>query len=331
MINSFWSSPINCGESSFWIIFTRIPLINLFYDLFFDSSPPTQESTKSLLDVLSLLNALLLATAVSAMTQITFNDLVDADNRYMPDILYNSTNININKGYVKYWNTYYAVKPSTQLYIYFVNCIGLFFLGILTIVYVYTDMIAKNGKVNGSTKQADQCMVDISASQNISDDLKKATKETEDLDCFTVWWAYAKISLLVVILTTVCGLIYCVLAANVMFAIKYPDYYISQHGKMKYSLDCPTGYSDAFLKIAFPIVLSIAVISCGFGTAAKYAHEAKYASMTIRIADTDNQDKREIKEKSKDKLPHIVKHNSSILADKDDEQNYHIDLTVSKF
>ena len=129
-------------------IFKLLPLINLFYDLFFDSSPPSSESTKSLLDVLGLLNALLLATAVSAMTQITFNDLVDADNRYVPDIV-DSTNI-ISDGYAKYWNTYYTVKPSTQLYINLVNCIGLFFLGILTIVYIYTDMTAKNGTIRNS-------------------------------------------------------------------------------------------------------------------------------------------------------------------------------------
>lgn len=66
---------------------------------------------------------------------------------------------------------------------------------------------------------------------------QKLTGET----VFQIYWGYAKYSIFVSMATTIFGCIYAVLACNVLFAIKYPDYYIEKHGELSGTQECPTG------------------------------------------------------------------------------------------
>jgi hypothetical protein len=72
-----------------------VPFINFIYDLFLDDSMPSAEGVKNLLDILGLLNALLFGAIVTVFTCVSFNDLTEADNRFMVDP---------TMGYGKYWS-----------------------------------------------------------------------------------------------------------------------------------------------------------------------------------------------------------------------------------
>jgi H+/gluconate symporter-like permease len=73
---------------------TLIPFVNTVYDLIFDSSTPSPESAKALLDIVGLLNALLLASETGLLGSFTFDELEAVDIRFS-----NST----DGGYGTYW------------------------------------------------------------------------------------------------------------------------------------------------------------------------------------------------------------------------------------
>ena len=63
-----------------------------------------------------------------------------------------------------------------------------------------------------------------------------------DSSAFEAWWVVAKFAVCLVLLTTVIGSFYCVLTANVITAVKYPDFWLRTVGKMEFRDNCPTGY-----------------------------------------------------------------------------------------
>jgi len=79
------------------------PFFNFFWDLFFDESPVSRDSVKSLMDILGLVNALMLGVVISILSANSYDDMVAADERYATD-----------PQLAKYWNTWYDLPPSVR-------------------------------------------------------------------------------------------------------------------------------------------------------------------------------------------------------------------------
>jgi len=118
-----------------------IPGVNFFYDLFFTERIPDQEAIKNLFDILALLNALLLASALALMCSVTYDDITEADHRYGNVTATDSD----SRGYSHYWaaNSGFLYPPS-QLFYTNVSCSCVqLFVGVLIIVWAYSDLLAK--------------------------------------------------------------------------------------------------------------------------------------------------------------------------------------------
>lgn len=66
------------GSFRLWYPLRIIPLLNFFYDLFFDNSAVSRESVKALLDILGLINALMLGAVLSVITSVSYSDMIGA-------------------------------------------------------------------------------------------------------------------------------------------------------------------------------------------------------------------------------------------------------------
>jgi len=89
-----------------------------------------------------------------------------------------------------------------------------------------------------------------------------------------LWWGFAKYSVLLLIVTTAFGCIYCVLAMRDLFIIKYPDAFVEKfgysdvaHGLTNWA--SPTSYGNAWFQLVFSGCAAFIVISTGLGTAQK--------------------------------------------------------------
>ena len=79
----FWNGYLfKKGECNWSAIPTLIPFVNSVNDLIFDSSTPSPESAKSLLDILGLLNALLLASETGILGSVSYSELDSVDIRF---------------------------------------------------------------------------------------------------------------------------------------------------------------------------------------------------------------------------------------------------------
>ena len=83
-----------------------IPMVNFFYDLFFDDSSINQDAARALLDVLGLLNALLLGGILTLMTAVDYETLKGVDDMWW---FVGGT------GSYTYWHEYYNHPPSMQV------------------------------------------------------------------------------------------------------------------------------------------------------------------------------------------------------------------------
>lgn len=240
-----------------------LPFVNFMYDLFLDSSSPSSEAVKNLLDILGLLNALLLGAVVSIFTCVGYGDLYEVDQRFMADP---------TKGYGLYWakpgnlNTSpyslsTVIAPSAALEIFASKAISLFFLNIFLIVYTYADGLSKLGAKDESGGEQDE------------DDAKfDASAHKESL--FDCWWSYSKWAIMLCVFCTGAGCIYSILACGVLYLIKYPDYYLERTGAGKSTEPtCPTGQQNAFFGTLFGVVCVVVVGACGMGTARRYSAE----------------------------------------------------------
>lgn len=168
---------------------------------------------------------------------------------------------------------WYIHPPSTQLFIYSSNSLVLLFFGVMIIVYVYADAMAK------------------SQPPETADELTKRKFQ----DMYTVWWGYAKFGVMTCICTTAVGCIYAALAAQLLFSFKYPDYYVEVNGRSSWTdYDSPTGHLSMFFTYVCITVAFIVIGCCGVGTAARYALEdfmiqEDYYDNRIKCIDTSNQ------------------------------------------
>lgn len=271
------------------------PVINMLYDIFFDDTVPKFESCKSLLDVLGLLSALLLASVSGLIGAVSFNDCVEADKR-----LYFGPQ---NSTYVKYWRTYYTRPPSAQFYFNTTNAASIFFIVLLMVVFIYVDGV---GKVEQARNKKD-----LDKEQQAQSNPSQKTKETEEANeetekrwqkeeiernekLFAAWWSAAKFSVLLVVLMTVAGCTFCVLSIGVIYIIKYPDYHIEATGRyVDNASDSPTVLSNSTFKTLFVTCAIICAFSCGLGTARKYNLEDMWEEEEF----LEKEEKRKDKEK----------------------------------
>ena len=123
------------------LLMRHIPFINFFWDLFFDARPPGQAEVKDLLNMVGLLNALLLATAASIFVSVNYADLILADKLWG-----GTSGDSALDGYAKYWNTWYVLPPSNQLFFDISMALCMFFIGVIVVVWVFADMMGKTGE-----------------------------------------------------------------------------------------------------------------------------------------------------------------------------------------
>ena len=102
----------------------------------------------------------------------------------------------------------------------------------------------------------------------INKDFTAKTKE-ESAALFAAWWRYGKVCLLLCFIACMVGVYYASFSISYVLLIKYPDYYVEKHGKIKFSTMFPYGgYNYAMLPILSVIVV---VIFClGMGTRSRY-------------------------------------------------------------
>ena len=117
------------------LLLRHTPFFNFFWDIFFDGRPPGQNEVKDILNMLGLLNALLLTTAVSLMASVNTDELEKADARWT----------DTSTGYGQYWTYWYAVPPSNQFYFDVCMVLCMFFIGVVGVVWVFADTIGKTG------------------------------------------------------------------------------------------------------------------------------------------------------------------------------------------
>lgn len=220
-----------------------LPVVNFFYDLFFASNTITPESSKSLLDILGLLNALVLSGLFGLMASVTFEDTSKADelwwgitakNGMIGGIPLNITDYLAVKratgqykfkadypsasNYQVYWHKYYDNPPSAQLYIWLSNALTLMCMALLCIVYIYADSVAKVKELNVPQ------YLDKTYNAKLDEEKREAEKgkKKEHQLLYQTWWAWAKYGTVVCIFLSCIGVIYTVLACQVLMAIKYP-------------------------------------------------------------------------------------------------------------
>ena len=168
------------------MIWRMIPGLNFFYDLFFNKVPPSPDSVKNLFDVLGLINALLLASPLGMACAFDFAEFSVIDARFSEETSENAL-------YWKYWkDSGLDVPPSSVFYRLCITGLALLMVGIIVVVWVYTDMLAK---------------------------LPKQTTEGPNWDrqirTFSLWWFYAKLSAVFLMMTTAIAAIYAILVNRI--------------------------------------------------------------------------------------------------------------------
>ena len=276
----------------------NIPLVNFFYDLFFDGSVVSPDSVKSLMDVLGLINALLLGAVASLFGSVDFEEMQAADALYDKDA---------DTGYSRYWNKYYTQEPSQYAYLKISNTMIFLFIGIVVILFVYADSIRNTPggedeeddgpvkvvmlqeKTDGSYLFSKNHWTDdeVASTLHLGDNpeivvenksaARKMTASQKEMEAYQLWFGYAKFTLILTFGTTLTAIVNAILAVLVIFAIKYPDYYIAERGDYDESdSDSMTGVCVNTFKTWFMGLLAITIIVCGLGTAAKYEREDDY-------------------------------------------------------
>lgn len=276
----------------------NIPLINFFYDLFFDGSVVSPDSVKSLMDVLGLINALLLGAVASLFGSVDYEEMIAADALY---------DESANTGYSTYWNKYYSQEPSQYAYMKISNTMIYLFIGIVVIIFVYADSISKTPggedeqddgpvkvvmlqeKTDGSYLFSKNHWTDdeVASTLHLGDNpeivvenksaARKMTAAQKEMEAYQLWFGYAKFTLILTFGTTLAAIVNAILAVLVIFAIKYPDYYMLEHGDYDEShSESMTGVCVNTFKVWFMGLLVVTMTLCGLGTAAKYEREDDY-------------------------------------------------------
>jgi len=258
-----------------------IPMVNFFFDLFFDDSMIGQEASRSLLDVLGLLNALLLGGVLTLMSAVDYQQMIDADNLWwFNEATFEST----------YWHEYYNHPPSVQFNIWIGNSLVLFFAGVLIVVYIYADSVSKATR----SEKEDDDYPEENLTREQMEERRKYNRKLKDRaeKLYSVWWDKAKYGVFLCFFSTGSACIYAILSVQVLMNIKYPDYYIHETGKYNLSaVDSPTSHLNLFFYMSFGLFCVVTILATGWGTASRYSMEDRfreddwYSSKKVQLAD----------------------------------------------
>lgn len=76
---AYFTDAVDSKRDTCWY---RFPIVNLFHDLLFDESPPTNAAIKDILSTFALLSALFITVAMSLPSSVTFEDLEGVRARF---------------------------------------------------------------------------------------------------------------------------------------------------------------------------------------------------------------------------------------------------------
>jgi len=115
--------------------------VNWLYDLFFTSKVPGLTAIKDLLNVIALVNALLLGAGLALASSVNRDELVAAD-----DLWFNDPTSPLTKWYKSPSSSggpNASIPPSSILHEDTEIALSLFFVGLIGVVWIYTDMLSK--------------------------------------------------------------------------------------------------------------------------------------------------------------------------------------------
>jgi len=290
-----------------------LPFVNTAYDLFFDDSKIKHESVRALLDILGLINALLLGSAISIFTALDFDELVQADERFgfgdTPPV---------HAGYFEYWKvSVYGsagaadasaselkyIRPSSYFFNNVSRSVSLYFINVIVVVYIYVDMVSKmpdsdedvakkkaaaaSGKesVNASVDDKKGGAKDVTNAENVMKVEKAAltneisfednSNENVSTIMFEAWWAYARVGVFLCLFSTILGLYYAIWSVRGVAYVKFPDVWVEEHSGAFPSNGehSPFLFLTQFFFSCGAVIIGTAIFSCGFGTTYRYSVE----------------------------------------------------------
>jgi hypothetical protein len=221
------------------IIVEDIPFVNLIYDLIFDTNPHP-DGLKDALNLIGLIDALILGFALSMLTSIDYQELLDADNRFMDPSVNNDP-----LGYHEYYESKEFGTTGSVSAIFAFNiymAILFMFVSLIIVLLIYLDYVNKS--------------------------FDARTKDDQST-LYTSWWKYAKYCLLLCFLACVFGLWYAASAVKWIIFVKYPDYYVAIHGKTNGEEEYTYG---SYMKLGNAIIVLLVPVGLflGFGTRNRY-------------------------------------------------------------
>jgi hypothetical protein len=238
----------NPSRSAWLIICEDIPGINLVFDMVFDEDPKP-DGLKDILNLIGLVDALILGFTLSLLTCIGYDEVVDADNRFLDPAAKNTPT-----GYAEYYDSNeWGVDrspPSSSYSFYCYTSILLLFASLISVLLIYLDYANK--------------------------DFDAKTK-THAKELFGDWWKYGKLAVFLCFLECVFGIFYAAGSLIFLLVIKYPDYYVENHGVPNFrSANYPYG-GYTLLTLPISLLMLICVLLLGLGTRRRYRRGRKLA------------------------------------------------------
>jgi hypothetical protein len=234
-------------RSAWLIICEDIPGINLVFDMVFDQDPKP-DGLKDILNLIGLIDALILGFTLSLLTCIDYDEVVDADNRFLDPAAKDTP-----PGYAEYYDSNKwgdRSTPSASFSFYCYTSILLLFTSLISVLLIYLDFANKDFDAN---------------------------TKTHAKELFGDWWSYGKVTVFLCFLECVFGIFYATGSISYLLVIKYPDYYVENHGIPNFlSVNFPYG-GYFLLTIPISLLMLLCAILLGLGTRRRYRRGRKIA------------------------------------------------------
>ncbi len=267
----------NPNDQSIWY---KIPFVNMFFDMFFDSVP-TQDELTSLLEQIGVLSALLLTVAMAIPMSFDFGELEDARLRFK-----NTTGYKDSLGKGGFKHAYTELIQNTAIASYS------FAISVTLTVFIYAssssgietnfeDPTNEKRIKEGEKKETLHTLIRQLHGKSITDNvnverfhelleilLKDAKNDNKprraSIELRKIWWSKMRY---VVLLCTLCALLGCMtltIAYNRLTYFKFIDYYVEEKQK-PFSIATPGSSFSFFRTLGFgaaaALVFSLMLIS----------------------------------------------------------------------
>jgi hypothetical protein len=221
------------------------PVINFFYDLFFDDVP-TVDNIKELLNLIGLIDALVLGISFSVITAVDFDGNIEADQRFMShsnDTALNGYNELYESG--DHWRLNEAAKgaPSAHFAENNMRAITWLFSSLILVLVVYFDIVNKN--FEGTTPSRSARLIKS-------------------------WWDYGRLVIVVSGAAAFMGIVEAIAAAVPLIYINYPDYFVEKYGRMTYNTNYPYQMAETYLFAGGWASLVFGIVVVGVATMFNY-------------------------------------------------------------